>query len=73
MKLESYFRAEQGTAMAWCIRNGFTVWCNLIGKDEYTITVDNRGVQTTSEETYSKKKVFTKIYEIYCYMYDVNL
>ena len=73
MKLEAYFREEQGTAMAWCIRNGFIVWCNSIGKNEYTITVDNRGVQTTSEETYSKKEVFTKIYEIYCHMYDVNL
>jgi len=73
MKTEGYFRETQGTAMAWCIRNEFIVWCNSIGKDEYTITVDNRGIKTTSEETYSKKEVFNKIYEIYCHMYDVNL
>ena len=82
MNLTGYYREDQSKAMSWCINNGIKIWCdpNIEKKGKYwyqngtySIVVDNNGKRTVSPETYTKKEVYTKLWELYCYMYDVNL
>lgn len=68
--------------MRWCLNNGVKIWYepnkvkrgrSWFATGTYSITVDNRGTITTPPIEYTEKEVATKVYELYCYIYDANL
>lgn len=82
MNLIGYFRESQGEAMNWCLNNGIKIYYypekekrskSWFATKDYRIVVEANNKKTISDITYSKKEVETKVYEIYCHIYDKNL
>jgi hypothetical protein len=86
IKSDDYFRVDMHICYQWCLHNGVKVYPKprrvnkgtekrpiWYATGEIDIIVENNGVITKSPEPYTKKDVYKKIWELYCYIYDKNM
>lgn len=69
-KVDEFYRIDMYTCYRWCLHNGIKIYCVALKNGMYHIEVDDNGLLKNSNQEYTKKEVYKKIWEAYCYMYD---
>ena len=69
-KIDDYYRIDMHTCYHWCLHQGIKIYPLASNTGEHIIEIDDNGEIKQSPKPYTKKEVYKKIWELYCYYYD---
>ena len=69
-KVDHYFRIDMHQCYQWCLHNRIKIYPLASNTGSHFIEIEDNGMVRQSEQEYTRKEVYKKIWELYCYMYD---
>lgn len=68
-KTKETLQVDGNKAQSWCFKNGYRIYPVVLGNGVFQIKIENGSKQRLSDETYSTKTVYNKIWELYKMIY----